>query len=402
VQRCVGVVALAQGRYDEAELRFRKALSIDNQDAKSITGLGAIKAHKGELEDAFNYYAKALAMMPAEGTTMLYFMGICYELGRYAELEEALLKYLEVDRTNLDMKFCLAGCLYKQERYVQASRVLVEILNDQPHHVMSSELLKLTDEKIQETVTQHQQEMEVSPQQEVSNNKLTKLEVLQKERQFDEVIALADEILSESDAALYPLARIFKADALTCKGEFAQALSLYEMEEENPAVSYRAINGKGVIAATNEMWNEAIAFFNQAIELERNNDVAYAGLGVCALMQGSDILAWDYFKQALSYNPENIRAIYGFVQLAYKLGKLPELETALVNYLEYRPANLSMLYSLAGCLYAQGKVDIAIEQLDKILIFDPENGLATELLNKIYLEHPDEAKLAHSDAALAV
>jgi len=118
--------------------------------------------------------------------------------------------------------------------------------------------------------------------------------------------------------------------------------------------------------------------------------VALAGLGLCAMVNRKEERAFELFTQAVASNPENRRALLGVLQLGYPLKKYTEIEKAINAYLEIHPANIEMLYSFAGILFAQGKVEQAKVEVEKILIFEPDNSRALELRDMIRGEKPGQ------------
>jgi tetratricopeptide (TPR) repeat protein len=98
--------------------------------------------------------------------------------------------------------------------------------------------------------------------------------------------------------------------------------------------------------------------------------------------------AFDLFQQAVASNPENRRALLGVLQLGYPMKRYSEMEKAINSFLDLHPANIEMLYSFAGVLFAQGKVERAKSEVEKILIFEPQNTRALELRDLIRGEKP--------------
>jgi tetratricopeptide (TPR) repeat protein len=150
----------------------------------------------------------------------------------------------------------------------------------------------------------------------------------------------------------------------------------------NPRMS-RALCGKGAIAAELNDWKAAEGYFITAKEADDDCDVAYAGLGLCAMIANQVEKAFELFSEAMRRNPENNRALLGVLQTGYPLKRYTEMERMLVAFLDLHPANLDILYSFAGVLFAQGKVQEARMEIEKILIFEPQHEHALELRNMI-------------------
>ena len=137
------------------------------------------------------------------------------------------------------------------------------------------------------------------------------------------------------------------------------------------------------MAAEAQRWGEARGFFDKALAAKPGYDVALAGLGLCELIGKKPEDAFDLFKKAVVANPENQRALYGVLQVGYPLKKYGDIEELLARYLDIHPASTDMLYSLAGVLFAQGKMQRARMEVEKILLFEPQNSRALELRQMI-------------------
>jgi tetratricopeptide (TPR) repeat protein len=210
---------------------------------------------------------------------------------------------------------------------------------------------------------------------------LDELEDKKRNQKFEEVAKACDDILKRPmlTAVETERAELLRAETHTMFEEFEQALERYErVLSRNPRCA-RAVCGKGAIAAHRNDWVKAEQLFQDALSISPEHDIACAGLGICAAQKRNNEKAWEWYQRATKSNPENLRAIYGLIELSYPLKRLTELEQALRAYLEMHPADLQFVYSLAGCLYAQNKVPEAKAEVEKIIVFEPQNSKALEL-----------------------
>ncbi|WP_117238105.1 tetratricopeptide repeat protein [Thermus sediminis] len=60
----LGVKAVREGRREEAEARFQKALTLDPLHHRALTNLGSLHLERGEEEAALDLYGKALRLAP--------------------------------------------------------------------------------------------------------------------------------------------------------------------------------------------------------------------------------------------------------------------------------------------------------------------------------------------------
>ena len=73
----------------------------------------------------------------------------------------------------------------------------------------------------------------------------------------------------------------------------------------------------------------------------------------------------------------------GLMQTAHELDRLDVAEEYIRGYLDLYPANLRMLFVLAGIYFKRDKYAEARELLERILIFEPENQDALNLIDQI-------------------
>lgn len=422
--RSCGVMALQRKDLAQAEKHFRTAEQLDPADTNTATALGALQWEKGKREEAFQMFLDVLRRDRNHLSALFHLINAAYILGKFIELENALQAFLKDNPKNFHIGYCLAGCYYQQGKIASAKTVLEHLLRADPGSVEANELKRLIDEdtlpksqylsgrEMKEGRTQDVKTSSIPPQAAFPQDSfplsakdsiiqgdpfeecLRELEKAKELQNYDKVISRVDELLSHSQGVhtdagqkmsddQQTLARLLKAEALACSGDLVKAEGEFRIAEQNKVYRYRALTGQGAVAAALERWDEAEAFFRQSLELFSKDDIAVTGLGITSMKKGNALLAWDYFQKALSMNQENMRALLGVIQLGYSLNQLPALKIAIENYLDMHPANLSILYAHAGCCYALGKMDLALEELDKIRIFEPDHKLANELLAKI-------------------
>lgn len=406
--RGAGVVELSMENYPAAEAHFKRALRCQPNDVKALLGLGAVDWAAERKEEAFRLYLRAAEIDSRDPSAILYLVNAAYELGRYKDLEQALRRFLITDRGNLSIQYCLAGCYFKQKKYALAAGVVGNMLRADPSHIKALELREEI-ERVQGGVAEENVDspgagVEMPAAEETSNlgeealsfqhlfqranstsAKLHLLEEAKRKKEYAWVVDYAQEITQspETSASERVLGSILRAEAQGCLGELEEADRLFCSVQEDQTYGYRALSGRGAIAAAWGQWREAKELFESSLAAEPEYDVALAGLGICYENLGQREKAWDLYQHALSSNSENIQALHGIIQLGYVLDRLPQSELALSNYLDIHPVDFSIVYSYAGCLYSQGKMNEAQEQCRKILIFEPEHELALELLDKI-------------------
>ena len=62
----LGVKAVREGRREEAEAHFKRALALDPAHHRALTNLGTLHLERGELEEALALYQEALKLAPED------------------------------------------------------------------------------------------------------------------------------------------------------------------------------------------------------------------------------------------------------------------------------------------------------------------------------------------------
>lgn len=387
VNRSLGVAYLQINDLDKSKEYFKKALSIEQNDIKALLGVGAVEWAKGSKDQAYEIYKQAANLDPSNQAAVLYLVNSSYELNRLEELEHVLREYLKNDSDNRNIQYCLAGCYFKQEKYSLASATVERILRVDTENADALELKELIAER---TTINNLSGTTIIDLKEVSASQLdididkfvVRLSKMKTDRKYQEVVDEL-EFVKEDSIGEYDELMILKAECLGCLGRIPEAMKLFENLKERESNLAKVFCGMGALNASMSDWSTAESLFIKSLEYDNSLEMPLCGLGMCAEFTSSLEDAWNYYLESVKRNPENIQAITGIIRIGYKLARLTEVESVLKEYLEMKPVDLYMLYALAGCLYAQGRTTEAVKELKNILLFEPENEKATELLSEI-------------------
>ena len=394
LHRARGATLLASGNVADAKESFKKSLALESDNAKSLCGLGMTQAMSSEAEAAYASFVASLKANPDSEVSILQLVSVAYHLGRFTDLEQVLRAYTSKFPTDVEMRFCLVGCLYKQNKMPEASVLNDSILATHPAHVGALEMkgyLPATSHSAHQPLAASV-EVERAPQ---SRSDLSS--VTTDFNSFDQEIILIEDCKRRSkyDEALSRIAactvqsgitptqmetlQCQKAEVLVLTDRYVEAEQLYATIVAQNAMSARAICGQAALTAANGEWAKAKSLFAKALEYRSEYDVALSGLGLCSAQEKNPAAAWTFYNRALKSNPENTRALLGTIETGYSLQKLTDVEQVIRNYLEVHPADLDFMYSLAGCCFAQGKVMDAVEAINTITLFEPNHKNAREL-----------------------
>jgi tetratricopeptide (TPR) repeat protein len=477
VLKARGAVFLAESMIIEAQTYFDRALAVAPSDPKVLSGRGMCEMMKHAPELGLPFFLQALEIAPDHLVALHQMVDCAYKMDSFDDLQSVLTRYLSLKPDDAEMRFCFAGCLYKQKEYDEGLAQAEWVLRQKPTHrgalelkerlaklvgsavsgerpsveevqdpaaprtessrtaaetmppkpaplfgsrpLVSSEGLadalvdlsqRITDWKVNGTSQSPvaaatlpvaevapqvavvapqtpivKEQPEVPPLANEVDVRFFDIEDAKRDRRYDEAreqltAVLKDPTLSRQHRAR---AQSMQAEMLAVEGDVVGADMLYDIVlKEYPAFP-RAMCGKGALAAADERWTDARAFFTEAQRGNEKYDVPYAGLALCEMAENRAETAFELFQDAVALNPENHRAILGIIQLGYPLKRFKEIEQAISAFLDLHPVNIDMMYSLAGAYYAQGNLDDAQSEVSKILLFEPTNARAVELQGMI-------------------
>jgi tetratricopeptide (TPR) repeat protein len=386
-----GTVFLAESKNEIASHYFERAQRSDPKDARVLIGLGMVSSRKGDTRKAHEMFANALRLSPDTTVGIMQLVGTSYALEEFGDLERCLRQYLHLKPEEIEMQYCLAGCLLRTGGVAESESICVGILKRDPNHKNARELLDIIHARhpqMAEVVTTSiaaGPTVESKPRLVEVDTILGKLEEHKRRKEYDQLSAGVIELLARTDLVndQRELALCLKAESLVMDDDIAGAERTFQEVLELNANSPRGLSGKAVLKAHLGSWMEAQNLFERARSLKEDYDLALAGLGICALQANDLETAWARFSAALKSNPENTRALLGLVQLAYPMKRFEELELAIRSYLDIHSADLEWVYSLAGVCFAQGKLDEAQNAVEQIKLFRPNDAKANELAQMI-------------------
>ncbi len=397
-RRARGAVYLAENFLTKARDCFQSALLLDERDSKSLSGLGMCDLHEGNTEGAYRFTVQALEIEPLQLVAILQLVQCSYMLERFTDLERVLRGYLAAMPADIEMRYCLAGCLYKLNRTEDAKEQIALVLARNARHQGALQLRGIMDE--QSVAKAQKTEVAVGAATPISTAEImAQLEEAKQQRRYEDVLEKAQNYLksatinqNDCDAI-----RCYQAEAHAFSGQLDDADAIYQSILSANAEHSRALCGRGAIGCARGEFENSKVFFERALRADGKSDRALAGMGMVA-QAGSDFeKAWELYRTALSFNPENLRALYGVIEIGYHFSRLSEMEESINTYLDYHPGDTNFLFALAGCLYRQGRVSEAESELAKVLLLEPGNERALEMRGVI----EDRRAQARNDGAVS-
>ncbi|MBD2181524.1 FkbM family methyltransferase [Aerosakkonema funiforme] len=127
---------------------------------------------------------------------------------------------------------------------------------------------------------------------------------------------------------------------------------------------------------TNDHLADAIASFQQAINLNPHNAEAYNNLGNALADEGNLAEAIASYQQAVTLNPKYIEAHYNLANLYNIIDKLEEAIASYQQVISLNPDDANAHYNLGVALGKQGKLEEAIASYQKAIVLNPKDAEA--------------------------
>jgi protein O-mannosyl-transferase len=146
-------------------------------------------------------------------------------------------------------------------------------------------------------------------------------------------------------------------------------------------------------------WKNSETLWTHTLACTKNNTVASSNLGAGLLRQGRADEALDFYQQALQSDPDNSESHNNLGLALLQTGKMAEAIPHFQRALEINPDNASARVNLGSALRRQGRLDEAVLQYRKALQINPDD---VEALNNLawLLATSSQALLRNGEEAL--
>gem|GEM_PF-245886 len=184
--------------------------------------------------------------------------------------------------------------------------------------------------------------------------------------------------------------------------QFQEAIGL----DRNYAVAYAGLADAYIWQASftsgvdDELYGKAKAATDQALKLDPNLAEAYSSLG---RIQHWHDWNWDAaeksFRRALELNPNSVNARQFYSRLLTTLGRYDEALNEMYKAQELDPRSADLGVPLAGILERRGELDLAVRVLESTLEMDKDSSFARRGIGNAYLLKGDYAKVVELGTA---
>jgi tetratricopeptide (TPR) repeat protein len=152
---------------------------------------------------------------------------------------------------------------------------------------------------------------------------------------------------------------------------------------------------EGVLAVTEERWDDARETYLELVRQAPNNALAYANLGVAEHQLGNLLAAAGNLRKSLDINPGIAQNWQTLGVIHFERGELEMAISTLTRAIHEDPSNARSRLYLATVIREYGWLDASITELERALETDPKLAEAHYNLAVTYLdENPPRLELA--------
>ena len=138
--------------------------------------------------------------------------------------------------------------------------------------------------------------------------------------------------------------------------------------------------------------DEAIKYYNQAIDLDKNYAKAQNNLGVIYFIKRDINLSLSHLNNALEANPKYIEALYNLATIYQSLDKQREAITLYDRLLNISPSHFKALNNIGLSYHEVGDYKMAIKSFQKALNYNNDNIKILINLSSSYIKKGDKAQ----------
>lgn len=353
-----GLLALYQGKLDEAQRAFERAAKAQPRAAAPLLGQAEIAFKRQRPQDALAWISKALEVAPNDSHAHASMGRYLIVSGKPKEAEVSLRKAIQIDarffRAHIDLADLLAG----QQRWSAAVPLYEKCVTLDPTHAGAHYGLGLARAQLGDNAGAHSaltKAAQLSPDNGLPHLALARWHGGRKE--YPQALTAVGEALKRNPNWLD--AQILRGDLLDAGGDSGAAIAAYE----------------------------------QAAKAHPTQATPPLHMAMLHHRRGQDAQALPLYMRALDLDPRSALALNNVADIHSKRsGGLDEAERWAVKAVDAAPKSADAHDTLGWIRRAKGDLAAARSSLEKATQLDPGNGEMLYRLAQVYADQGDGAK----------
>jgi tetratricopeptide (TPR) repeat protein len=358
----LGNALAAEGRFDEAILRYEESLAL-SESAETLNNLGVALQARGRVEEAVARYRRALERRPMHPFAHNNLANVLKATGRTDLAIEHYRQALDVRPDSAEVQNNLGTALQAAGRFDEAAE-------------------------------QFRRALRLDPEYAEAHNNLA-IELARSGRVAEAITHYRDALRLRGD---YPEARNNLGDALRNQGRLGEAVDEFRLAiAARPGYGLAHRNLGDALQALGRI-EEAAAAHERALELRPDDPDAHAGLAIDLHLLGRTEEAIARYRQALAIKPNAAEVQFNLGNALVTAKRIDEAVEAFRAAAALEPRHQAALRNLGVVLEMTGRHDEAADQFRAALRLDPSCSTSLSGLAGILATHPDPAARRPAEA----
>ena len=396
------MIANFLGREDDqaAVLELMERLMENHMDdAEAMFAFAHVTARMGDMERSQDLLERVLELKPDNNAAAMTYLALLQKKGESNKALEWIESALEGKEDDFNMRMAYARLLTEAKRFDDARRQF-EILSVQaPNNVdvlYALGLLYLQTNRLDQAEKYFLRLTELKKQVFDANYYLAR--IAEEREQLDKASDLYQGVHGGEN---YLDARIRLSLILAKQGDVDKALSnIRAIQKAKGSSRLILIQAEGEILINAKRYQEAMDFFNGAIEEKSHADILYSRAMLAEKMGRMDLLEAD-LKTILEEDANNATALNALgYTLADRTDRYEEAYGYIQRAYELSPSDFYILDSMGWVLYRLGRLDEAVVYLQKALELRNDPEIAAHLGEVLWVRGDRQAAKDVWDTAL--
>lgn len=278
-----------------------------------------------------------------------------------------------------------AQLLMKHSDYSLAMNLLRQASNKDPKNPLSLNLIAKCLEnlsRVQEALFARKALTEIDYGFESLFGYATTLYKLNRDQEALDKYYEALAVLTEESIHLFELYKNM-GNIFVRRGDFDGAEEYYNKAYTmNPESDVLLVNF-GTLEVQRNDFDKSLFCFRKAVEINPENDKAWVGLAMVHNQFADTDLAWANVETALDINPKNRTAVHLASNWGLRDGKIQKAIDFLQGYLGLVEEDEDMSLVLINLFCTAGQLDLALLEMERVLLWNPTHGEVMGLKKKI-------------------
>jgi len=396
------MIANFLGREDDqaAVLQLMERLMENHMDdAEAIFAFAHVTARMGDMERSQDLLERVLELKPDNEAAAMTYLALLQKKGESNKALAWIESDLKDKEDDFNMRMAYARLLTEAKRFDDARRQFEILAAQAPNNVdvlYALGLLYLQTNRLDEAEKYFLRLTELKKRVFDANYYLAR--IAEEKGQLNKANDLYQGVHGGEN---YLDARIRLSLILAKQGNVDKALSnIRSIQKAKGSSRLILIQAEGEILINDKRYQEAMNFFNEAIEEKSHADILYSRAMLAEKMGRIDLLETD-LKTILAEDANNATALNA---LGYTLADRTERYEEAYGYIqrayELSPSDFYILDSMGWVLYRLGRLDEAVEYLQKALELRNDPEIAAHLGEVLWVRGDRQAAKDIWDTAL--